>query len=541
MYIRKTYHEWLALAIRLSLIFAFSWISLLRPAIARGDRLPADLDYAFAAAKPLIVMIAAQGDEVRYGAGVIVGADVDRVYVVTASHVVWSGDVPISSIIVYLQDAGGTTKSVDAHVVQTGHAPTYNADGSRGLDLAVLWFDRRVAPYPMNSLPFGILGDTKQLRAREKLYPVGFPNGQKKWTLSPIADHYDSSTGFLLLFNTNSVTGGYSGGPLFNSRFQLVGIISSDSSASSDAIAIDDILRALAQWHIPTQLSPGEGVVIIGDEDRPRFPLDNASASISIWLLSGTNPFANAGAASPALSAFTADLRSAIQAFSRNNPNYNNQRPRELFYFTYTNQNGAVVPDVVTIYTDSPYWPDYGRYPAVHLASWLQGSTFNFYLNPINPQNFNPQHSSADLSFTVGINWVKYGAPDRQLQSEAANGRLELEYSISRNTLEQFAWMLRAPMTGWETNGSISSLLDLRGAQLIVSTVVGNLGGRNDVKSEFDTIREQARLNYIALSMGKGSLRLTPENTKEYRDRDGNPYFVYQFPKTSREFLKVFQ
>jgi hypothetical protein len=136
---------------------------------------------------------------------------------------------------------------------------------------------------------------------------------------------------------------------------------------------------------------------------------------------------------------------------------------------------------------------------------------------------------------------VKYGAPDRQLQSEAANGRLELEYSISRNTLEQFAWMLRAPMTGWETNGSISSLLDLRGAQLIVSTVVGNLGGRNDVKSEFDTIREQARLNYIALSMGKGSLRLTPENTKEYRDRDGNPYFVYQFPKTSREFLKVFQ
>jgi S1-C subfamily serine protease len=540
MYIRKTYHEWFALK-RSSLVFMFSWILLPRPAIAQSDRLPVDLDYAFSAAKPLIVMIAAQGDELRNGAGVIIGSDVDRVYVVTASHVVWSGDTPISSITLYVEGSGGTTKSVDAHVVQAAHAPTYNADGSRGLDLAVLWFDRRVAPYPVNSLPFGILGDTKQLRAREKLYPVGFPNGQKKWSLSPIADHYDSSSGFLLFFNTNSVTGGYSGGPLFNSKFQLVGIISSDTSASSDAIAVDDILRALAQWHIPTQLAPGEGVIIIGDEDRPRFPLADATASISIWLLSGTNPFANVGAASPALSAFTADLRSAIQVFSRNNPNYNNQRPRELFYFTYTNQNGAVVPDVVTVYTDSPYWPDYGRYPAVHLASRLQGSTFNFYLNPINPQNFNPQRPGADLSFGVGINWVKYGAPDRQLQAEAANGRLELEYSVSRNTLEQFAWMLRAPMPGWQTNGSISSLLDLRGAQLIVSTVVGNLGGRNDVKSDFDAIREHSRLNYIALSMGKGSLKLTPENTTEYRDRDGNFYFVYQFPKTSREFLKVFQ
>jgi hypothetical protein len=68
---------------------------------------------------------------------------------------------------------------------------------------------------------------------------------------------------------------------------------------------------------------------------------------------------------------------------------------------------------------------------------------------------------------------VKYTTPDRQIAAENNWGRLELEYSVARGlALSLLAWNLKSPKDTWQSNGSISSLLDLWGAQLIVATML---------------------------------------------------------------------
>jgi S1-C subfamily serine protease len=496
---------------------------------------PVEVGQALREVSPLIVMITADsgdGSFTKQGTGVIIGYDDTSVYVITADHVVWNGTTPSPRVTLEIMYTNGDDAPIRNVQVLRTHEPPYVGQ-RQGLDLAVLRFDRAAYKMPLDELSFRVLGRSGELKDQEKMYSVGYADNGTKWHLNPLPERFSRIDGFVLIFGSTSVTPGYSGGPLFNSKFQLVGLISEDAPQNTGkAITIEAIVAKLREWATaPVMIAPGPGRVIIGEADRGDFPLTDAIASVSILL----------PVDSPNVKPFVDKTAAAVRTFAAQNPRYDNERPRELYYTSYSEQGRRRVPDVVTIYTDSPYWPVYSQEPLVTLLARIQGTGLHFYRSPIDPRSFNPDNPNADLSMGFGKNYVKYTTLERQLQAEQNYGRLELQQSLPYGTLEQFGWNMRSEQSGWRTNGSIVSLLDLRGAQLIISTVVGNLGNREDLRSAFDEARAQTRLKSLILSFGKRSLEFNERNTRRFIDRKGNPYYVFDFPRTSQELLKVFQ
>jgi V8-like Glu-specific endopeptidase len=494
---------------------------------------PVEVEQAFTEVSPLTVMITAgkgEGDPER-GTGIIVGYDNSNVYVITADHVVWSSDIPSNNVRLDIKYSNGDDAPIRNVEVLPNHESRH-VNGRLGLDLAVLRFDRAAYKMPLDELNFNVLGRSNELKDRERMYTIGYADNGTKWNMNPLSEQFSSISGFSILYGTTAITAGYSGGPIFNSKFQLVGMVTDDTPPNGKATAIEAIIDKLKEWRtIPNRLAPGPGRIIIGELDRSAYLLGDAVASVSIFLPSD----------SPQIKPFVDKTVTDVMTFANQNPAYDNERPRELYYAAYTPQGGRHVPDQVTIYTDSSYWPAYDQYPLVTLATRIQTTSLHFYHSPIDPKNFNPDHPAADLTITFGMNWVKYTSTERQTQAEQNGGRLELELSLRNRALEQFGWNMRAPKRRWNNPGNIISLLDLRGAQVIISTVVGNLGNRDDLRAAYNYIRAQTQLNYLNLSLGDRAISFNNENTRRFLDRNGDPYYVFVFPKTSQELLKVFQ
>lgn len=514
---------------RLSLILL--WLLLSAFSNVSGQSNPVEVEQAFKEVSPLVVMITADsGDaaQAKKGTGIIIGYDQTSIYVITADHVVWNGDTPSTDVKIDLKYSNGDVVPIkDAQVLQKHHPR--NAGGARGLDLAVLRFDRASYKLPLDELDFRVLGKSNELRDQERMYSVGYADNGTQWNLNPQPERFSSINGSLLLFGA-FITAGYSGGPIFNNKFQLVGMISEDTSPNATAITIEAIVEKLREWSIPYKIAPGSGRIIISETDRANYPFADATASVSILL----------PVDSPYIKSFFDKTKAEVAAYASRYPTYDNERPRELYYTSYTEQPGRRIPDQVTMYTDSPYWPKYSEYPVLGLVVRIQSTSIHFYRSPIDPRNFNPDNPGADLSISFSKNWVAYTTLDRQIQAEQTSGRLELAQSLSHGTLEQFAWNMGSKKTAWVTNGYISSLLDLRGAQVIISTVVGNLANREDLKAAFAEVRTQTQLNYLNISLGR-SISFDKRNTRRFIDRKGNPFYVYEFPKTAPELLKVLQ
>ena len=371
-----------------------------------------------------------------------------------------------------------------------------------------------------------------QLRTQEKMYSIGYADNGTQWNVNPQPELFSRLNAPLLLFGTQSMTSGYSGGPVFNSKFQLVGMIIEHSPPNGSAVTIESIIAKLGAWSdVPNQLRNGPGRIIVDDSDRVNYPLGDAKASISILLPMD----------SPAVRAFADKTKAAVAEYSNQYPRYDNERPRELFYVSYNEQGGRRVPSDVTILTDSPFWPSYSQDPLMSLLTRIQTTTIHFYKSPIDPGNFDPDSPGSDLSFTFSKNYVKYTSLANQVQAENNYGRLELTQSFYHDTLEQLVWNVSAPKNAWNTNGAIGSLLDLRGGLIIISTTVGNLASREELRSAFSEVRTGTKLNYVNLSLGSRSIKFDSSSTRRFMDRKGNPYYVFTVPRGSQQLLEVFR
>lgn len=498
--------------------------------ITAQNVLPIEVEQALGEVSRVIVMISTDGDT-RHGTGIMIGFDESFAYVITADHVVWRGATPRPNVRIDIKYPNGDVASIKNVEVTPNHDPAYE-EATSGLDLAVIRFDRSQYKFPLEELDFNIIGRSSDLLDREEMYSIGYADNGTQWNLNPQPELFSRLNPPRLLFGTPSMTPGYSGGPLFNSKFQLVGMITEDTPPNGSAVTIDAINAKLRTWsHVPNHLRLGPGRIIVKDADRLRYLLGDAKASISIFL-----PMGN-----PTVKAFSDKTKAAMEAFSKQYPRYNNERPREVFYVSYDERDGRFVPSNITIYTDSPFWPSYADEPLMSLLTRIQTTTIHFYKRPINPQEFNPDNSGADLSVGFSKNWVKYVTLANQIQAENAGGRLELSHTFYNNTLEQFVWNALSPKNRWRDNGAIGSILDLRGGMIIISTVVGNLASRRDLEGDFSELRRGTKLNYINLSLGSRSIDLGPENTERFIDKNGNPFYVMQLPRTSQELLRIFK
>ena len=181
--------------------------------------------------------------EESIGAGILFGAANDRLYVVTANHVVRRGPAACTDIRVELRALPGEpvpatlTTSFDARRdVAVLSIPGLR---ERGIDAARLPFDR--------------LGDPASLARGDGVYALGFPQG-RAWGSNvapiPIAAVSDS----LLVFESSQVVPGNSGGALLDRRREIVGLVLNVQPPEATARNIAQVVELLRGWRFPVAL-----------------------------------------------------------------------------------------------------------------------------------------------------------------------------------------------------------------------------------------------------------------------------------------------
>lgn len=207
-----------------------------------------------------------------YGAGIIVGASGDAIYIATANHVLQFGTITPTVWVVF---ASGD--SSEATIVGRGDSI---------VDVALLQVtgDRtKLARWTPRS--WNRLGSVQALRSDDPVSPVGCPN-RKCWLAPSPADHVAWRDQFGIVFQSYFVDPGSSGGALFNESWEVVGMVVRHAPPRPEALSINEVLRFVQGWRpvrltapsIPragyrtaiglTVLGPGRGNEGIGTQHR---------------------------------------------------------------------------------------------------------------------------------------------------------------------------------------------------------------------------------------------------------------------------------
>lgn len=186
---------------------------------------------------PLAVMIECRSTE-SFGVGILAGADDERLYAATAAHVVAGCSRAGESVQVRFKGAG---KAVDATVLKSSESP---------VDLAVIGVAKsRAVGINAAELPFDRLGDPDSLAAGDKVYLVG-PN----WTVDVTPGRLSRNEKGILRFESKLVRPGFSGAPLVNDRWELVGLIQNIQEDAKEAMSVSRMIAQMRAWKYPVNL-----------------------------------------------------------------------------------------------------------------------------------------------------------------------------------------------------------------------------------------------------------------------------------------------
>ena len=193
-------------------------------------------------AKQQVVMIKGtiDGDD-TVGAGLIVGSAQDRLYIVTANHVVRKGRAESKDLQVMLNWLNGSWFKAD--LLSTLDAKS---------DLAVIALsDLRKVQFDASAFTFGRLGAA--LQRAERVRFVGYGNTQP-WheSVDPAPVSLVSSES--IKFQSAFLVPGDSGGVLFNEQWQVVGMNQSDQQGEAQALPFGKIEEKLKEWRHPVNL-----------------------------------------------------------------------------------------------------------------------------------------------------------------------------------------------------------------------------------------------------------------------------------------------
>jgi hypothetical protein len=222
--------------------------------IAKEQRDSGAHTYSFVDASQLIVMIDATVlGESRFGAGIVFAIENDSLFVATANHVVRAanGQTFIAAEEAYARFYTAQEREVPVRVL-----PMFDPD----LDLAVVAIDGVVTNWlDIITFPFQLLGMSNTLQWGSGVYPIGYPE-RYPWG-SPVKPDRVSRVDDDIIFQSNYLRAGHSGGGLFDARWRLVGMVTEEPKPPlSRAVPIEKILARLHEWHLPVSLRTDEGL-----------------------------------------------------------------------------------------------------------------------------------------------------------------------------------------------------------------------------------------------------------------------------------------
>ena len=196
----------------------------------------------------LIVMVSVDydGENSAVGAGIIFANEKDRLLIATASHVIQKGKTPAQNIFVRFKSAPDKLiKATLLKQVNTGES----------LDLAVLSV-ANLAAQGINACAFSFdrLSREDNLERKDEVIPIGNPNG-RAWSVPVDADKISEITDAEIVFESNNIKSGHSGGALIDTKANLVGMVTADEAPLGHAMTIDALARQLKQWKFPVMLN----------------------------------------------------------------------------------------------------------------------------------------------------------------------------------------------------------------------------------------------------------------------------------------------
>jgi hypothetical protein len=194
--------------------------------------------------KKLVVMIQGKfADTDTIGAGITFGFGADRLYIVTANHVVRRGSQEIQNLRVELKWLPGEPV-----------AATLLSQMDPNLDLAVLAVKGLSQLGLTRDTPrFDQLGDPTALQRQDAAHTLGYPNGNA-WEMPVTEDRIVQASGDSIKFQSAFLYPGNSGGALLNGKFELVGLVRKDEPPHGEAANFDLVIQKLRDWGYPVSL-----------------------------------------------------------------------------------------------------------------------------------------------------------------------------------------------------------------------------------------------------------------------------------------------
>jgi ankyrin repeat protein len=192
----------------------------------------------------LVVMINGQtGGTPTFGSGIIFAREKDRVYLVTANHVVRSGGVEANDLQIRFKP--WPDKTLKAKLLP---------QSDRDLDLAVLAVEDPAGQgVGVCKWSLDRLADPARVKRGDDVFPLGNPNGIA-WGMPVKPDAISDVTGDSIVFQSAFVARGHSGGGLFDAGGLLVGMIQADEPPFGRALGMRKILEVLRALNLPVQL-----------------------------------------------------------------------------------------------------------------------------------------------------------------------------------------------------------------------------------------------------------------------------------------------
>lgn len=186
---------------------------------------------------PIVIVNGDFGATPTFGAGVIFSREKDRLYIVTANHVVRSRGAAATQLTVRLRVKPET--KLPARLLE-------NFDPS--LDLAVLSVENLAEQgIQVCSLSLDRLASPGSAERGDSVFPVGDPNGIA-WVMPVQPGAISDVSSGNILFESSLIAHGHSGGGLLNDSAQLIGLIQADEPPYGRALSFEKIVSVLERW-----------------------------------------------------------------------------------------------------------------------------------------------------------------------------------------------------------------------------------------------------------------------------------------------------